>query len=161
MQQVRAVRPRVFTINLPRGVKFEDLAEALVAKRPPSDFERVTHFGFGRYEIKTSSDNVALELAKDPTLRIKDSDYQLNYLGNNTTRVSVFYYPVDENVAHLEYSFRQFGKVKRIEEAKYKNTTVGAAEFTKFLSKCTPLSPITLRLHRAHAHGWSNVNIWE
>lgn len=34
MHQVPAVLPRVFTINLPRGVKFDDLAEALVAKRP-------------------------------------------------------------------------------------------------------------------------------
>lgn len=90
MNQLRAVRPRVFTVSLPRGINFEDLAEALVVKRRQEDFARVAHFGFGRYEIQTVTEKIAKELALDPTIKVKEQEFRLVYLGNTCTRVSVF-----------------------------------------------------------------------
>lgn len=134
MNQLRAVRPLVFTITLPRGVALDDLAEALVTKRRYEDFERVSHYGFGRYEIKAKTEKIAQDLAKEPTVLVKGTEYKLNYLGYRTTKVSVFYYPVDEHISYLESALAQYGKVAKIEEAKYKkHKQWGSGVFQAFM----------------------------
>lgn len=84
MNHVRAVRPLVSTISLPRGAAFEDLAKGLVEKQNPDDLARVSHFGYGRYEIKAKSEKIAQEFASDRTIVVKGEEYKLNYLGYRT-----------------------------------------------------------------------------
>lgn len=129
----------MFTISLPRGVNFDDLAEGLIAKRSKDDFERVAHFGFGRYEIKTASEKIAKELLLDPTIKVRDTDYQLNYLGNTTTRVSVFFYPVDQDISNLRKTLESFGKISKIEEARYKKHSWGSGVWQVFIDMQKPI----------------------
>lgn len=153
MNQIRAVRPCVFTISLPRGVLFDDLAVALIAKRPHKDYERVAHFGFGRYEIKTATETVARELAQDPVLKIKDCEYRLQYLGDLSTKVSIFYFPVDEDVNYLKKALEPYGNLTDLTEARYKKHNAwGSGVWQAFIEMSKPI-PNYLKVH-ARDRSW-------